>query len=104
MHVLYYVTILQFWIFFKFTYYYYHVDFFDFFLTIHMAEWGGGEEEGYKGKNDAGSKDEAVEVGRGTGHCMLVTLKFRPRTTFPKSATGKRENGMEEQNCRSSVL
>ena len=60
--------------------------------------------KGTKGRNDAGSKDEAVEVERGTGHCMPVTLKFRPRTTFPKSATGKRENGREEQNCRSSVL
>jgi len=39
-----------------------------------------------------------------TGHCMFVTSKFRPRTTFPKSATEKRENGREERNCRSSVL
>lgn len=62
------------------------------------------EGDSTKGRNDAGSKDEAVEVRRGTGHCMPVTSKFRPRTTFPKSATGKRENGREEQNCRSSVL
>lgn len=27
---------------------------------------------------------------------MLVTQKFRPRTTFPKSASGKRENGREK--------
>lgn len=50
MHVLYYVTILQFWISFKFTYYYCHVDFFDFFLTIHMAEWGGGRRRVTKGR------------------------------------------------------
>lgn len=49
-----------------------------------------------KEKDDAGSKDEAFEVAGGTGHCMLVTLKFHPRTTFPKSAAGKRENGREE--------
>lgn len=47
-------------------------------------------------RDDAGSKDEVVEGAGGTGHCMLVTSKFHPRTTFPKSATGKRENGREE--------
>lgn len=49
-----------------------------------------------KERDDAGSKDEVVEAAGGTGHCMLVTSKFHPRTTFPKSATGKRENGREE--------
>lgn len=39
------------------------------------------------------------------GHCMLVTLKFRPRTTSPKSGEAReRENGKGERNGRSSVL
>lgn len=49
--------------------------------------------EGWKGitkeKDDAGWEGRE-ETGGGAGHCMLVTLKFRPRTTFPKSATGEK--------------
>jgi len=88
-------------------------------LTFLHDGTGGHKEKG----NDAGSKrvrkgerEREREGGGGemeredatgegdTGHCMFVTSKFRPRTTFPKSATEKRENGREERNCRSSVL
>lgn len=50
MHVLYYVTILQFWISFKFTYYYYHVDFFDFFWPFIWRNEGGGRRRVTKGR------------------------------------------------------
>lgn len=61
-----------------------------------MGRGDGGMERDYKGKGRCGLEGrgtrerESLETRGGAGHCMLVTLKFRPRTTFPKSATGEK--------------
>lgn len=68
--------------------------------SCEMGRGDGGMERDYKGKGRCGLEGrgtrESRETRGGAGHCMLVTLKFRPRTTFPKSATGEKGEWQEE--------